>query len=67
MGGAKDPRVLSAEKFLADAKASGNADEIMGAADGLKLASAARDKTLDGKVKGGTESLLCPRMLTSVS
>ena len=45
MGGVNDPRVLSAEKFLADAKASGNADEIMGAADGLKLASAAKDKT----------------------
>ena len=67
MGGANDPRVLSATTFLADAKASGNADETMGAAAGLKHALAAQQKTHDGKAKGGTESLLCPRMLTPVS
>ena len=67
MGGANDSRVFSATTSLAEAKASGNADETMWAAAGLDHALAAQQKTREGKAKGGTESLLCPRMLTPVS
>jgi hypothetical protein len=54
MGGVKDPRVLLAQTLLDEAKVSADPTKVDLAEAGLEQAMAAKQKSYDAKMKGGT-------------